>query len=415
MTTNSTDHVPSEAIAAIEAALGPSGCIREAEEMQPYLADRRGKYIANTPLVVLPRNTDEVAAVMRICHQHGVGVVPQGGNTGLVGGSVPDESGTQIVLSLQRLRRIREIDPLNYSITVEAGCVLADVQTATARAGLLFPLSLAAEGSCQIGGNLGTNAGGTQVLRYGNTRDLVLGLEVVLADGSVWDGLRRLRKDNTGYNLKHLFIGSEGTLGVITAAIFKLFPQIKQELTGFVALASAHAASQFLSRLKRDCGDCVTTFEYIHRNCLDLVFHKIPGISDPLDEAYTHYALVQLDSVLSGNELEQGFQQTLEQGLEDGEVLNATIASSSDQAARLWRIREAIPEAARISGAGIRHDVAVPVSRVADFLTEATALVRTDASTLVVDSLRSYGRRQHPLQSHSTRGCAARSVSGAGR
>ena len=344
--------------------------------MVPYLADRRGKYLANTPLVARPGTTAEVAAVMRICHQHGVGVVPQGGNTGLVGGSVPDETGSQILLSLERLRRVHEVDTLNYSITVEAGCVLADVQSAAANEGLLFPLSLAAEGSCQIGGNLGTNAGGTQVLRYGNTRDLVLGLEVVLADGSIWDGLRRLRKDNTGYNLKHLFIGSEGTLGVITAAIFKLFPGIKQELTGLVAVASAHAASHFLARLKRECGDCVTTFEYIHRNCLDLVFRKIPGTADPLDETYEHYALVQIDSVLAGNELQEGLHRALERGLEDGEVLNATIANSSEQAARLWRLREAIPEAARISGAGIRHDVAVPVSAVADFLIEATELVK---------------------------------------
>ena len=367
--------VPAHVVEAIEKALGPSGCIRDPREMEPYLADRRGIYLANTPLVARPATTAEVAAVMRICHHHGVGVVPQGGNTGLVGGSVPDETGSQILLSLERLRRVRDLDTLNYSITVEAGCVLADVQSAAANEDLLFPLSLAAEGSCQIGGNLGTNAGGTQVLRYGNTRDLVLGLEVVLADGSIWDGLRRLRKDNTGYNLKHLFIGSEGTLGVITAAIFKLFPGIKQELTGLVAVASAHAASHFLARLKRECGDCVTTFEYIHRNCLDLVFRKIPGTADPLDEPYEHYALVQIDSVLAGNELQEGLHRALERGLEEGEVLNATIASSSDQADRLWRLREAIPEAARISGAGIRHDVAVPVSAVADFLTEATELV----------------------------------------
>ena len=184
-----------------------------------------------------------------------------------------------------------------------------------------------------------------------------------------------MRKDNTGYNLKHLFIGSEGTLGVITAAIFKLYPQIKQELTGFVALASVHAASRFLARLKRECGDCVTTFEYIHRNCLDLVFREIPDTSDPLEEHYQHYALVQVDSVLTGDELQVGFEKALKEGLDDGEVLNATIASSSTQAARLWRIREAIPEAAKLSGVGIRHDVAVPVSRVADFLTEASALV----------------------------------------
>lgn len=367
--------VPAQVLEAIEKGLGSSGCIRDPDEMVPYLADRRGKYLANTPLVARPGTTAEVAQVMRTCHQYGVGVVPQGGNTGLVGGSVPDETGSQILLSLERLRRVREVDTLNYSITVEAGCVLADVQSAAAAEDLLFPLSLAAEGSCQIGGNLGTNAGGTQVLRYGNTRDLVLGLEVVLADGSIWDGLRRLRKDNTGYNLKHLFIGSEGTLGVITAAVFKLFPGIKQELTGLVAVASAHAASRFLARLKRECGDCVTTFEYIHRNCLDLVFRKIPGTADPLDETYEHYALVQIDSVLTGNEMREGLHRALERGLEDREVLNATIANSSEQATRLWRLREAIPEAARISGAGIRHDVAVPVSAVADFLSEATELV----------------------------------------
>ncbi len=281
--------------------------------MAPYLEDRRGRYEALTPLVARPASTSEVSEVVGICAEAGVGIVPQGGNTGLVGGSVPDDSGGQILLSLDRMRRVREIDVANFTATVEAGCVLADLQAAADQADLLFPLSLAAEGSCQIGGNLATNAGGTAVIRYGNMRDLVLGLEVVLADGRVWDGLRRLRKDNTGYCLKQLFVGSEGTLGIITAAVLKLFPKPTQVQTSFVAVPSPQMAGRFLTRCRKTCGDAVTTFEYIDRSCIDLVLEHIPGTRDPLDEPYEHYLLVELSSSQAGDDLERGLEDALQQ------------------------------------------------------------------------------------------------------
>ena len=278
----------------LKQALGPAGWIDDARDMAPYLADMRGIYPARSPLVARPKSAAEVAAVIKICAEAGVGVVPQGGNTGLVGGSVPSDSGTEIVLNLGRMHKIRAIDAANNTITVEAGCVLADIQAAAARADRLFPLSLAAEGSCQIGGNLSTNAGGTAVLRYGNARDLALGLEVVLPDGQIWDGLRHLRKDNTGYDLKQLFIGAEGTLGIITAASLKLFARPRHTSTAFIALANAQSAVTLLARAKNLSGDAVTTFEYLHRACLDLVFPRDPTLADPFTARHDHYALIQL-------------------------------------------------------------------------------------------------------------------------
>ena len=309
---------------------------------------------------------------MTLCNAARQPVVPQGGNTGLVGGSVPHASGNEIVLSLSRLNRIREIDALNYTLTAEAGCILADVQRAADEADRLFPLSLGAEGSCEIGGNLSTNAGGTGVLRYGNMRELTLGLEVVLADGTVWSGLNRLRKDNTGYDLKQLFIGSEGTLGVITAAVLKLFPKSRDVATGFVAVRDLPSVIELLSRLRSASGDAVTGFEYIAGIGLEFAKAHVADVVAPLDRPYEHYVLVELSTSVPGGGIGISLEHQLEYGLNDGSILNGVIAQSATQSRALWRIREAVPESQKAEGASIKHDVSVPVSRVADFIAAAT-------------------------------------------
>jgi FAD/FMN-containing dehydrogenase len=361
-------------IEALKAAVGPKGWIEDQAGKAPYLADERGLYQGESPLVLRPASTEEVAAVVRICSEAAVGIVPQGGNTGYVGGSVPRESGEEVVLSLGRMKRVRDLDPVDYTITVEAGCILAEVQRAAVEAERLFPLSLAAEGSCQIGGNLSTNAGGTAVLRYGNARDLVLGLEVVLPDGRVWDGLRRLRKDNSGYDVKQLFLGAEGTLGVITAAVLKLFPLPGQSCTALVAVADPAGATALLARFRAESGDAVTSFEYLARSCLDQVLEHLPGTGDPFDEAYGHYILLELAKGGAEAGLRDLAETVLSEALEAGEALDAVLAASAAQADSLWRLREAIPEAQKHAGGCIKHDVSVPVSRVPEFLEQATAL-----------------------------------------
>lgn len=364
-----------ELVADLVAAAGADAVITDPQAVDRYLHDVRGWYHGRAPLVLAPKSAQAVAAAVGVCHGAGVPVVPQGGNTGLVGASVPDESGGQVVLSLSRLNRIRALDPLDGTVTVEAGCVLASVQEAAAQAGLLFPLSLAAQGSCQIGGNLSTNAGGTAVIRYGNARDLVLGLEVVLPDGRLWDGLRRLRKNNTGYDLKQLFIGAEGTLGVITAAVLKLFPRPRQRETAFVALASAEAGLDLLRAMREECGEAITTFEYVDRASLGAALENVPGNRDPFDEVHGHYALTELCSARAGRELRTSLEAVLGEGLEAGGVRDAVIAESNAQAEALWRLRETMPEGVMRHGIGLKHDVSIPVSRVPRFLGEAVALV----------------------------------------
>ena len=364
------------AIDQLKAAVGPKGWIEDPAETAAYLVDERALYQGATPLVVRPASTEEVSAVLALCCQAGIGVVPQGGNTGYVGGAVPDGSGGQIVLSLARLKRIREIDPLDYTITVEAGCVLEELQRAAAAADRLFPLSLGSEGSCQIGGNLSTNAGGIAVLRYGNARDLVLGLEVVLPDGTVWNGLRRLRKDNRGYDLKQLFLGAEGTLGVITAAVLKLFPRPRGRVTALLAVPDPASAVHLLARCRQESGDLITSFEYIHRVCLDLVLEHIAGTSDPFAQPHQHYLLIELASGRQQSEVEAVVESVLGEALEAGEARDVVIAASEEQAARLWRLRETIPEAQKHAGGCIKHDISVPVSRVPAFLAQATELAR---------------------------------------
>jgi FAD/FMN-containing dehydrogenase len=339
---------------------------------QDWRQRARGRALA----VVRPGSTDEVAAVVSACADAGVSLVPQGGNTGLVVGSVPDDSGTQVVLSLTRLNRVRQIDTANLTMTVEAGCVLQAVQAAAEQARLLFPLSLAAEGSCTIGGNLATNAGGTQVLRYGNARDLCLGLEVVTAQGDIWHGLTGLRKDNTGYDLRDLFVGSEGTLGVITAATLKLYPLPAARLTAWAAVPSLEAAVQLLGLAHRHLGAGLTGFEVMGRFALSLVDRHMPQLRVPLWDTAPCCVLLENSDSESEAHARQQFERLLEAALEQRHVSDAVVAESLAQARGLWHIRESIPLAQAQEGLNIKHDISLPVSRIPAFCAETDALLR---------------------------------------
>ncbi|WP_291722095.1 FAD-binding oxidoreductase [Magnetospirillum sp. 64-120] len=359
-------------IPSLKALLGPAHVLTEAADQEAYVTEERGLYRGQTLAVLRPADTDQVAAAMTLCAQAKVAVVPQGGNTGLCGGGVPGPG--SVVMSTERLNRIRAIDTANFTMTVEAGCVLATLQQAADQAGCLFPLSLGAEGSCRIGGNLSTNAGGVGVLRYGNTRDLTLGLEVVLADGRVWNGLRSLRKDNTGYDLKHLFIGAEGTLGIITAASLKLFPKPAEQATALIALPDPAAALTVLSAARRQSGDAVTACELVARIGLELGMAHVTGVRDPFDQPYPWYLLLELSSSRAGG-LQQALEDILTETLEDGAALDAVLAQSGEQRAAFWRIREGVPEAQKKEGGSIKHDVAVPVSRVPEMIERCTKAV----------------------------------------
>lgn len=354
--------------AAFAALIGEGNVLVSAQDTAAYTVDWRKQYRGAALCVLRPASTAQVAAVVGLCAREGVAIVPQGGNTGLSGGSVPTGARPEVVLSLSRLARIRNVDALNDTITVEAGCVLAEIQRAAREAGRLFALSLAAEGSCQIGGNLSTNAGGVNVLRYGNAREQVLGLEVVLPDGRVWDGLRALRKDNTGYDLKQLFLGAEGTLGVITAAVLKLQPLPSASATAWVAVPDPRRAVGLLAQLRQACGDRLTAFELLSRRCVDAVLKHRPGMRDPIPETGSWFVLVELAD--SGGDAE--LTQRLEQGLAhacDGDLAsNAVVAKSKAESAALWAIRETIPEA---QFANVKHDVSVPVSKVPELIERA--------------------------------------------
>lgn len=355
--------------------VGPKGLLTDPADMQPYLAEARGRFVGGSPAVVRPATVEEVAAVVKACAEAGQPIVPQGGNTSLVGGSIPYENGHDIVLSLSRLNRVRNVDPLNYTMTVDAGCVLQTLQQVAADQDRLLPLSLGAEGTAQIGGLISTNAGGTMTIRYGNTRDLVLGLEVVLPDGSVWDGLRSLRKNNTGYDLKHLFIGAEGTLGIITGAVLKLYPRPRQVETAFVAVPSPDAAIELLARLRAASGDGVTAFELMARRALDFALKHVPGTIDPLAEPSPWYVLVEMTAGTRSDAFRDNFEAALGEAFEAELATDATIAASETQAKQLWFIREAIVEAQKHAGGSIKNDVSVPVSKVAEFIARATAAV----------------------------------------
>ena len=351
----------------LKSAAGPGGWSDDPEELAPHLVEWRNRYRGQTPLLLRPSSPAQVAELVGICAEAEVGIVPQGGNTGLMGGQIPLSG--EVLLSLARLDRVRAVDPVDNTMTVEAGCTLAAAQQAAAAAGRLFPLSLAAEGTCQVGGNLSTNAGGVHVLRYGNARELVLGLEVVTPDGTLWDGLRALRKDNTGYDLKHLFLGAEGTLGIITAAVVKLFPQHRHVQTVFAAVASPAAAVALLSHVRGASDDAVLAFELIPRFGLEIVTRHIPGAHDPLAAPSPWYVLVDLTMARPAAEA------LIAGALEAGLVTDAALAGNPAQAAALWKLRESLSEAQKPEGGSIKHDVSVPVSRIPALVERVDAAV----------------------------------------
>lgn len=360
-------------IRRVHSVVGDSGVVIDPANIASYVRDWRGNYVGKAALVVRPANTQEVANIVKLCAETGTPIVPQGGNTGMVGGAVPDASGNAIVLSLTRMNRIRAIDLSNDAMTVEAGCILAAVQEAALRNNRYFPLSLAAEGSCTIGGNLSTNAGGTAVLRYGNARDLVLGIEAVMSDGKIWNGLKALRKDNTGYDLKHLLMGAEGTLGIITAAVLKLFPKPQSACTSLVAVPDPAAAVELLATIKNAMGDRLTGFELMSRVCLDHVIKHFPTTTEPFSARHDWQVLVELTDTLKDARLKDALFVTLEPAFANGQALDAVIAMSEAQSQALWNIRERIPEAEKLQGRSVKHDISVPISRIAEFIQRGDA------------------------------------------
>jgi FAD/FMN-containing dehydrogenase len=364
-------------LSSLKTIVGEAHVLTEDADVAPYVTDWRNAFHGRARAVVRPGTAAEVAAVVRSCAEQRAPIVPQGGNTSLCGGATPHANGSEIVLSLARLTRVRAVDTANATLTVEAGVPLVRVQQAADEAGLFFPLSLAAEGSCTIGGNLSTNAGGTAVLRFGNARDLVIGLEVVLADGRIWEGLKGLRKDNTGYDLKQLFIGSEGTLGIITAAVLKLFPKPRVSATAFAAVPDVDAAVALLAELKQALGDRLTGFELISRYCIDITRTAFPAFADPIP-GHPWYALIQADDPAENSPLAAQLEAALATAVENATARDATIAQSAAQSDALWTLREHIPEAQRREGHNIKHDVSLAVSRIPGFLREAEA--RLDAA-----------------------------------
>lgn len=363
---------PAQALSGLERILGPQGMLTGAADLEPFLIDQRRLYHGRALAIALPRTVAEVTELLAFCDRNRIGVVPQGGNTSYCGGATPDESGREIVVSLSRLNRIRQVDPLNYSLVAEAGCVLAAIQQAADEAQRFFPLSLGSEGTCQVGGNLSTNAGGVHVLRYGMMRDLVLGLEVALADGRLLSSLGTLRKDNTGYDVKALFLGAEGTLGIITAASLKLFPKPQAFATAFAAIREPRAAVTLLARLREASGDRVSSFELVPRIAVDLTTRHIPGVRDPLDASHPWYVLCELTSARAADPVEDLLEQSLAGALAEGLVLDAAVARSVRDREAFWKLRETIPEAQRLDGASLKHDISVPVASIPDFLERAS-------------------------------------------
>jgi len=358
------------AIAELRMLVGQDGCLDQAQDMAPFLTDWRGRFTGRALAVVQPRSTQQTAQVVQWCASRAVPIVPQGGNTGLVGGATPDTSANALVLSTRRLNRVRQVDTANDSITVEAGCLLQQVQEAATAQHRLFPLSLAAQGSCTIGGNLATNAGGTQVLRYGNARELALGLEVVLANGVVWDGLRALRKDNSGYDLKQLFIGSEGTLGVITAATLKLFPEPRARVVCLLALPGITAALHLLQRARAAAGPALTAFELMSGVCMGLVSRVFPQLRPPFSQEHAWLALLEWTDYEDAVHAARQCENLCAAAMGAGEALDAVVSRSLRDCASLWRLREAIPDAQARGGGNVKHDISLPLASMDGFARE---------------------------------------------
>lgn len=356
--------------------IGSDYVIADAKSMATYLTDQRQRFTGKALAVLRPASTEEVASIVRLCKQHRIPIVPQGGNTGLVFGSVPDDSGKAIVLSLNRMNRIRHIDPANNTMIAEAGCILQHVHDAAETVNRLYPLRLASEGSCMIGGTLGANAGGTAVLRYGNARELCLGLEVVTAQGDIWDNLRGLRKDNSGYDLRNLFIGSEGTLGIITAAVLKLYPQPNATVTALAALSSPEEALQLLSLAQQHCDSALTAFELMSNFSLSLVAKHFPNIPLPLQLTSPQYVLLELSSSATDAQLMSALEDLMSEAIERGIVLDAAVATSIAQSRSIWQLREHISAAQALEGNNIKHDISVSPSKVPQFIAETDTLLQ---------------------------------------
>lgn len=361
-------NTPDTFLAACRTLIGDAYVLTRPADQAPWLQDWRKRYQGRALAVLRPGTVHELARLVQLCAQHRVAMVPQGGNTGLCGGATPDATGMQVILQLQRLNRIRQIDASNYTLTAEAGCVLQTIQQAAQDAGRLFPLSLAAEGSCTLGGNLATNAGGTAVLRYGNTRELCLGLEVVTPQGEIWSNLAGLRKNNTGYDLRDLFIGAEGTLGVITAATMKLYPAPRAQLTALAAVDSVAAALTLLNLAQEQAGPLLTGFELISQLCMQLVQTHFPQMRLPFGAAHPYYVLLELSDHEEETHTRHIFETLMTQAIEMGSVQDAAVASSIAQSRAFWQLREHIPLAQAAEGKNIKHDIALPISRIADFL-----------------------------------------------
>ena len=373
--------LPTDLIDRLKAAVGDKGWSQDPHELEPHVKDWRGRYEGATPILLKPATTAEVAAAVTICAEAGVAVTPQGGNTSLCGAATPQG---EVLITLKRMTRVREIDVDNDSMTVEAGCVLENLQRTAADADRLFPLSLGSQGSAMIGGLISTKAGGVHVLRYGMTRELVLGLEAVLPDGTVWSGLTGLRKDNTGYDLKQLLIGAEGTLGIITAATLKLFPRPARMEVAFIGLNSAEDAVKFLGLAKKVSGGAVTAFELMPRMALDMVLEHVPNTRDPLTGQHGWYVVCEM-SFGRAEGARETMEAALEQGFEAGLVEDAALAENDSQMHDFWQLRETIAEAERAYGKAVKHDVSIPVSKMPAFMAEATQAVESEfANTLVI-------------------------------
>lgn len=355
--------------------VGQHNVITNANDLIPYCTDWRGRYIGQAIAVVRPGSTEEVAALVKACTEHHVSIVPQGGNTGMCGAATPDKSGKQIILSLQRMNKVRHVDPHNSTMTLEAGCVLQQAQDVAAQANRLFPLSLGSEGSCTIGGNLSTNAGGTAVLRYGNMRELCLGLEVVTADGQIWNGLRTLRKDNTGYDLRDLFIGAEGTLGIITAAVLKLFPMPVVKWTSLISVQSFKAAVDLLSLFQEKASSGLTGFEVMSKASVDLLTEYFPELNNPLTPTAPFTVLVEISDFESEAHAQALMESILGEALEKELALDAVIASNLTQAKHFWAMRDHITLAQAKDGANVKHDITIPISSIDTFVKETNQLL----------------------------------------